>query len=149
MSPTRRRLSQPRRSVCRLMINSTNRNSTYDLLLNFHAEPATTQSLPQLNAASAATLLALSWPCHRCSHWNDSSRNKKRCSSCQALRDGLAPLSAKGGTSTLGAAASSDAGLVGDDATCHNKNGLPNNVSPCRDGSPTKRGKRENLPLKD
>ena len=41
------------------------------------------------------TLLASSWPCHQCSHSNDSSRNKKRCSSCQAWRDGLAPLSAK------------------------------------------------------
>jgi hypothetical protein len=98
----------------------------------------------------SATLLALSWPCHRCSHWNDSSRNKKRCSSCRAWRDGLAPLSAKGGgTSTSGAAASlSDAGLVGDDATCHDENGPPNNTSPRRDRnrSLTKRGEKRKSP---
>ena len=88
----------------------------------------------------SATLLASAWPCHRCSHSNDSSTNKKRCSSCRAWRDGLAPLTAKGGgTSTSGAAASaSNVGLVDDDATCHDKNGSPNNVSPRRDGSPTK-----------
>jgi hypothetical protein len=86
----------------------------------------------------SATILASSWPCHRCSHSNDSSRNKKHCSSCRAWRDGLAPLSAKGGgTLTLGAAAS-DVGLVDDDATCHDENGTPNNVSPRSDGSPTK-----------
>ncbi len=50
------------------------------------------------------TLLASSWLCLRCSYLNDSTKNKKRCSSCQAWRDGLAPLSAKSGT--LGAAAS-------------------------------------------
>ena len=58
---------------------------------------------------------------------------------CQAWRwrVGLAPLSAKGGTSTSGAA-SSDVGLVNNDATCHDENGPPNNASPCRDRSPTK-----------
>jgi hypothetical protein len=94
----------------------------------------------------SATLLALSWLCHQCSHSNDSIKNKKRCSLCQAWRDGLAPLSAKGGTSTSRAAASdvglvdaaSDVGLVDDDASCHDKNGLPNNASPRRGGSPTK-----------
>ena len=88
----------------------------------------------------SATLLASSWPCQRCSHSNDSSRNKKCCSLCWAWRDGLAPLSAKGGgTSTSGAAASlSNAGLVGNDAICHDENGPPNNASPCRDGSPMK-----------
>ena len=94
--------------------------------------------LPSLNKMStlrSATLLALLWPCHQCSHSNDSSRNKQCCSSC---RDGLAPLSAKGsGTSTLGAA-TSDVGLVDDDATCHDENGPPNNAPPCSNGSPTK-----------
>ena len=83
----------------------------------------------------SATLLATSWPYHQCSHSNDSSRNKKHCSSCQAWRDGLAPLSAKGsGTSTLGAA-TSDVRLVDNDATCHDENGPPNNASPCRDAT--------------
>jgi hypothetical protein len=97
----------------------------------------------------SATLLASSWSCHRCSHLNDSSRNKKRCSSCQAWRDGLAPLSAKGGTLTSGAA-SSNVGLVGDDATCQDENGPLNNASPRRDGSPTKSrgGTKRKSPLR-
>jgi hypothetical protein len=94
----------------------------------------------------SATLLASPWLCHGCSHSNDSIKNKKCCASCRAWRDGLAPLSAKGGTSTSRAAASnvglvnaaSDIGLIVDDASCHNENGPPNNPSPCRGGSPTK-----------
>ena len=86
----------------------------------------------------STTLLASSWPCHQCSHSNDSSRNKKRCSSCRAWRDGLALLSAKGGGTSTSGAAASDVGLVDDDATCHDESGPPNNASPCRDGSPTK-----------
>jgi hypothetical protein len=34
-----------------------------------------------------------SWQCQRCSHTNNSARNKKLCCSCQAWRDGTAPLS--------------------------------------------------------
>ncbi len=64
-------------------------------------------------------------------------RIKNAASCCQAWRDGLAPLSAKGGTSTLGAA-TSNVGLIDDNASCHDKNGAPNNTSPCRGGSPTK-----------
>ena len=55
----------------------------------------------------------------------------------------LAPLSAKGGT--LGAAAS-DIGLVNDDASCHDENDAPNNASPPRGGSPTKRGIKRKSP---
>jgi hypothetical protein len=87
--------------------------------------------LPSLNEMlllQSATSLALLWLCHRCSHSNDSNTNKKCCFSCQAWRDGLAPLSAKGGTLTSGAAAS-DIGLVDDDASCHDENGPPNNAS--------------------
>ena len=65
------------------------------------------------------------------------------CSSCRAWRDGLAPLSAKG--STLGAAAS-DIGLGNDDASCHDENDAPNNASPPRGGSPTKRGIKRKSP---
>jgi hypothetical protein len=58
----------------------------------------------------------------------------------------LAPLSAKGGTSTSRAAASdvglvnaaSDIGLVDDNASCHDENGPPNNASPCMGRSSTK-----------
>ena len=97
--------------------------------------------------------LASSWLCNRCTHSNGSSRNKKRCFSCQAWRNGLAPLSAKGGgtsakggsTSTSGAAAS-DVGLVSDDATFHDENGPPNNASPRRDRSPRKRGEKRKSP---
>jgi len=86
----------------------------------------------------SATLLTSSWPCRQCSHSSDSSRIKKCCSSCRALRDGLAPLSAKGGGMSTSRAAASDVELVDNDATCHNVNGPPNNASPHRDGSPTK-----------
>jgi hypothetical protein len=103
-------------------------------------------SLNEMPTLQSATLLALSWLRHRCSHSNDSIKNKKRCSSCWAWRDGLAPLSAKGGTLTSRAAASnvrlinaaSDIGLVNDSASCHDENGPPNNASPRRGGSPTK-----------
>ncbi len=52
----------------------------------------------------------------------------------------------KGGTSMSRAAASdvglinaaSNVGLVNNDASCHDKNCLPNNASPRRGGSPTK-----------
>jgi hypothetical protein len=86
----------------------------------------------------STTLLASLWPCHRCNHSNDSSRNKKRCFSCQAWRAGLAPLSAKGGGTSTPGAAVSNVGLADDDATYCDKNGPPNNASPCRDGSLTK-----------
>jgi hypothetical protein len=102
-------------------------------------------SLNEMPLLQSATLLALSWLCHQCSHSNDSNTNKKCCFLCQALRDGLAPLSAKGGTSTSGAAAS-NTGLVNNDASCHDKNGPPNNASPCRGGSPTKRGTKRKSP---
>jgi hypothetical protein len=94
----------------------------------------------------SATLLASSWLCLvRCSHSNDSNRNKNA-----APRVGhggmglhLAPLSAKGGM--LGVAAS-DIGLINDDASCHDENDAPNNASPPRGGSPTKRGIKRKSP---
>ena len=49
---------------------------------------------------------------------------------CQAWRDGLAPLSAKGGGTSTPGAASSNVVHVDDDATCRDKNDLPNNASP-------------------
>jgi hypothetical protein len=104
-------------------------------------------SLNEMPLLRSATLLASSWLCHRCSHSNDSTKNKKRCFLCQAWRDGLAPLSAKGGISTLGAAAS-NVGLVDNDASCHDENGALNNASPHRGGSPTKssRGTKRKSP---
>ena len=71
-------------------------------------------------------------------HLRVPSRSKRRCSSCRAWRDGLAPLSAKGGGTSTSGAASSDVGLVDDDATCHDENDPPNNASPRRDRSQTK-----------
>jgi hypothetical protein len=124
-------------------------------LSKFASEPATcpspscisvSPSLNEMPTLQSATLLASSWLCHQCSHSNDSIKNKKCCSLFQAWRDGLAPLSAKGGTSTSRAAASdvglvdavSDVGLVDNNASCHDENGPPNNASPRRGGSPTK-----------
>jgi hypothetical protein len=115
------------------------------------AEPAATRpfshspSLNEMPTLQSATLLASSWLCLQCRHSNNSNTNRKHCSSCQAWRDGLAALSAKGNTSTSGAAAS-DTGLVGDDASCHDKNGVPNIASPCRDGSQPKRGIKRKFP---
>jgi hypothetical protein len=94
--------------------------------------------LSKMPLLQSATLIASSWPCHQCSHSNDSRRNKKRCSSCQAWRDGLAPLRAKGGGTSTSGAGASDVGLINNDTTCHDENGPPNNVSPYRDESPTK-----------
>ena len=122
----------------------------YDLLVLICVPNPRDTSLNKMPTLQSDTLLASSWPCHRCSHSNDLSRNKKRCFSCQAWRDGLAPLSAKGGgLSMLGAAASaSNVGIVDYGATCHDKNGPPNNSSPRRDGSPTKSrdGTKRNSP---
>jgi hypothetical protein len=105
-------------------------------------------SLNEMPLLRSATLLSPSWLCHQCSHSNDSNTNKKRCFLCQAWRDGLAPLSAKDGTSTLGAAAS-NIRLVDDNASCHDENGPPNNASPCRGGSPTKRGTKRKSPSRE
>ena len=102
-------------------------------------------SLNEMPMLQSTTLLVSLWLCHQCSHLNDSNRNRKRYSLCKAWRDGLAPLSAKGGTSMSGAA-SSDIGFVDDDATCHDENGAPNNVSPHKGGSPTKRGIKKKSP---
>jgi hypothetical protein len=96
----------------------------------------------------SAILLALSWLCHQCSHSNDLNMHKNHCFLCWAWRDGLAPLSAKGGTSTSGAAAS-NIGLVDNNASCHDENGLPNNASPRRGGSPTKRGTKRKSPSRE
>jgi hypothetical protein len=40
--------------------------------------------------------LAASWQCQRCDRTNNSAKNKRRCSSCRAWRDGIAPSSAAG-----------------------------------------------------
>ncbi len=116
------------------------------------AKPAATRPfshLPSLNEMpllQSATLLPSLWLCHRCRHSNDLNTKRKLYFSCQAWMDGLAPLSAKGGTSTLGAAAS-NVGLVDDNASCHDKNGVPSNAFPCRGGSPTKsRGTKRKSP---
>ena len=44
----------------------------------------------------SAFALAALWQCQRCDCTNDSARNKRRCISCRAWRDGIAPLSATG-----------------------------------------------------
>ena len=86
----------------------------YDLLLYLHAQPAPMRPIslsPSLNkmpTLRSATFLASLWPCHQCSHLNDSSMNKKCCFSCQARKDGLAQLSAKGGSTSTSRAAAPD-----------------------------------------
>jgi hypothetical protein len=100
-------------------------------------------SLNEMPLLRSATLLATSWRCHQWGHSNDLSKNKRRCSLCQSRRNGLAPLSAKGDTSGT---AVSNAGLVNNDASCHDKNDTPNNASPRRGGSLTKSGIKRKSP---
>jgi hypothetical protein len=86
----------------------------------------------------ASTLVAL-WQCQRCSSNNDSAKNKRHCFSCQAWRDRIAPLSAAG-------IAVADAHGGGGTSFCSNKNNAPNNTSPGKVRSLTKRGaKRKSL----
>ena len=44
----------------------------------------------------SASALAALWQCQQCDCINDSAKNKRCCFSCQAWRDGIAPLSAAG-----------------------------------------------------
>jgi hypothetical protein len=44
----------------------------------------------------SASALPASWQCQRCDCINDSAKNKRRCFSCRAWRDGIAPSSAAG-----------------------------------------------------
>ena len=75
---------------------------------------------PTLRSVSA---LGVSWQCQR----------YRRCSSCRAWRDGIAPLS-KAAPDIVGACGSGSASF------CFNKNNVPNNASLCKIGSLTKRG---------
>jgi hypothetical protein len=87
-----------------------------------------------------ASALAASWQCQHCGSDNNSTKNKRHCSLCRAWRDGIAPLSAAG-------IAIVDAhGGSGSPFICSNKNNAPNNASPCKVGSPTKRGAKRMFP---
>ena len=67
--------------------------------------------------------LAVLWQCQRCDRTNDSAKNKRRCSSCRAWRDGIAPSSAAGITIA-------DAHGGGGATFCSSKSDAQNNVSP-------------------
>ncbi len=86
-----------------------------------------------------ASALAASWQCQRCNCINDSTKNKRRCFSCRAWRDRIAPLSAAG-------IAIADAHRGGSTSFCSNKNDALNNASPCKVGSPKKRGAKRKSP---
>ena len=73
-----------------------------------------------LRSASALTAL---WQCRRSNCTNDSAKNKRRCSSCRAWRDKIAPSSADGIT-----IANAHGG--GGASFCSSENDAPNNVSP-------------------
>jgi hypothetical protein len=81
-----------------------------------------------------------SWQCQHCGSNNDSAKNKRRCSLCQAWRDGRAPLS------TAGIAIVDAHGGGSSPFVCSNENNAPNNSSPCKVGSPTKRGAKRKSP---
>jgi hypothetical protein len=86
-----------------------------------------------------ASALGASWQCQQCNCSNDSGKNKRRCFSCRAWRDGIALLSATG-------TAIPDAHGGGCASFCSNKNDAPNNASPCKVGSPTKKGGERKSP---
>jgi hypothetical protein len=86
-----------------------------------------------------ASALAALRQCQRCDCINDSAKNKRRCFSCQAWRDRIAPLSAAG-------IAIADAHGGGGTFFCPNKNNALNNASPCKVGSPNKRGAKRKSP---
>jgi hypothetical protein len=88
----------------------------------------------------SASALAASQQCQRCNCINNSAKNKRHCFSCRAWRDGIAPSSAIG-------IAITNAHRGGGTSFCSNENDAPNNASPCKVGSPKKRGQRESLPL--
>ena len=131
----------------------------YDLLLYLHAQPAPMRPIslsPSLNkmpTLRSATFLASLWPCHQCSHLNDSSMNKNCCFSCQARKDGLAQLSAKGGSTSTSRAAAPD---IRRRACWQQQRILPRQEWPVKTMHPLagtgvqqRGGKRENLHLKD
>ena len=86
-----------------------------------------------------ASALAASWQCQRCDRTNNYAKNKRRCFSCRAWRDGIAPLSAVGIT-----IANARGGGVA--SFCSSKNNVPNNASPRKVRSPKKRGGKRKSP---
>ena len=90
---------------------------------------------PLNSIRSPRTILAASWDCRKCGCINDSAKNKRRCFSCRAWRDGKALLSA-----ASIAIAIADAHGGGGASFCSDENDAPNNASPRKVGSPKKRG---------
>jgi hypothetical protein len=87
----------------------------------------------------SASALAASWQCQQCNRTNNSTKNKRHCFSCQAWRDGIAPLSAAG--ITIIDAHKGDGAFF-----CSNKNDAPNNVSSHKVRSPKKEGGKRKSP---
>ncbi len=103
----------------------------------------------------SATILALSWQGKWCSHTNNTTKNKKRCFSCQAWRNGIAPLSMQVDGDVCNKA--SGVGNVGGNAAggvrrvglvfCSSKNDSTNEASPCKvKMSPEKNGENRKSP---
>jgi hypothetical protein len=92
-----------------------------------------------LRTLRSASALAASWQCQRCDRINNSAKNKRRCFSCRAWRDGIAPSSAAG-------IAIAGAHGGGGTSFCSNENDAPNNASTCKVGSPKKRGAKRTSP---
>ena len=94
---------------------------------------------PLNSIRSPRTILAASWDCRKCGCINDSAKNKRRCFSCRAWRDGKAPLSAA-------SIAIADVHRGGGASFCSDENDAPNNASPRKVGSPKKRGEKRKSP---
>ena len=90
----------------------------------------------------SASARAASWQCQRCDCINGSAKNKRHCFLCRAWRNRIAPSSATG-------IAIANAHGVGGASSCSNKNDAPNNASPRKVGTPTKRGAKRKSPSRD
>ncbi len=95
----------------------------------------------------SATTLAALWQCQGCSHTNNSAKNKRRCFSYRAWRDGIVPLSMWNDAFNEAAPTVVVTGC-GTSSFCSNENNAPNNSPPGKVGSPTKSGEKRQFPLK-
>jgi hypothetical protein len=131
-------------------VRSTDWSRYCPLFLNFPPltphSTALTQSDPPLwilgrmpRTLRVTSALTASWPCQHCSSNNNSAKNKRRCVSCQAWRDRIAPLSATG-------IAIANAHGGSGTSFCSKENDVLNNTTPRKVGSPTKRGAKRKSP---
>ncbi len=113
-----------------------------NLYISFRPKTKANPKRASMPRTQSATILALSWQCQQWCHTNDFVKNKKRCRSCRAWRDGdgIAPLSMRahgnmcnkaGGVDNVGSDAAGSVSL----SFCSCENDSPNKASPCKVGT--------------